>query len=312
MINKKQKMAVNINTVYQTVLLILNKEQRGYITPDEFNKTATQVQLDIFNSYFQTENQQLRAPYSDSEYSDRVKNVQEKISVFQTSGTCNYVGPYFTLPSTTNPSISDTFSTVAGVVTYTLATITSSDIASSLIKVFFDGVEQPDTQWSISNETITLAVVPSGVFTVTVSSYASDFYKLGTVIYKDEKEVQYVQPSELLELNLSPIAKPTEYFPVYKYKDFKISVFPTTIKSDISCTYLKKPKNPVWNFTASQATNFQYVYNSATSVNFELHPTEQNSLVQKILLYSGVIINDPTIIQVASQQVQQENINEKS
>ena len=305
-------MAVNINTVYQTVLLILNKEQRGYITPDEFNKTATQVQLDIFNSYFQTENQQLRAPYSDSEYSDRVKNVQEKISVFQTSGTCNYVGPYFTLPSTTNPSISDTFSTVAGVVTYTLATITSSDIASSLIKVFFNGVEQPDTQWSISNETITLAVVPSGVFTVTVSSYASDFYKLGTVIYKDEKEVQYVQPSELLELNLSPIAKPTEYFPVYKYKDFKISVFPTTIKSDISCTYLKKPKNPVWNFTASQATNFQYVYNSATSVNFELHPTEQNSLVQKILLYSGVIINDPTIIQVASQQVQQENINEKS
>ena len=305
-------MAVNINTVYQTVLLILNKEQRGYITPDEFNKTATQVQLDIFNSYFQTENQQLRAPYSDSEYSDRVKNVQEKISVFQTSGTCGYVGPYFTLPSTTNPSISDTFSTVAGVVTYTLATITSSDIASSLIKVFFNGVEQPDTQWSISNETITLAVVPSGVFTVTVSSYASDFYKLGTVIYKDEKEVQYVQPSELLELNLSPIAKPTEYFPVYKYKDFKISVFPTTIKSDISCTYLKKPKNPVWNFTASQATNFQYIYNSATSVNFELHPTEQNSLVQKILLYSGVIINDPTIIQVASQQVQQENINEKS
>ena len=305
-------MAVNINTVYQTVLLILNKEQRGYVTPDEFNKTATQVQLDIFNSYFQTENQQLRAPYGDSEYSNRVKNVQEKISVFQTSGVCNYVGPYFTLPSTPNPSISDSFSTVAGVVTYTLATITSSDIASSLIKVFFNGVEQPDTQWSISNETITLAVVPSGVFTVTVSSYASDFYKLGTVIYKDEKEVQYVQPSELLQLNLSPISKPSEYFPVYKYKDFKISVFPTTIKSDISCTYLRKPKNPVWNFTASQATNFQYIYNAATSVDFELHPTEQNSLVQKILLYSGVIINDPTIIQVASQQVQEENINEKS
>jgi len=68
----------------------------------------------------------------------------------------------------------------------------------------------------------------------------------------------------------------------------------------------------VWNFTASQSTNYQYIYNSATSVNFELHPTEQTSLVQKILLYSGVIINDPTIIQVASQQVQQDNVNEKS
>ena len=38
-------MAVNIDTVYKTVLLILNKENRGYMTPDEFNRTATQVQL---------------------------------------------------------------------------------------------------------------------------------------------------------------------------------------------------------------------------------------------------------------------------
>ena len=31
-------MAINVNTVYTTVLTILNKEQRGYLTPDEFNK----------------------------------------------------------------------------------------------------------------------------------------------------------------------------------------------------------------------------------------------------------------------------------
>ena len=30
-------MAINANTVYTTVLSILNKEQRGYLTPDEFN-----------------------------------------------------------------------------------------------------------------------------------------------------------------------------------------------------------------------------------------------------------------------------------
>ena len=41
-------MAINVNTVYQTVLLILNKEQRGYMTPTEFNSVATQVQLEIF------------------------------------------------------------------------------------------------------------------------------------------------------------------------------------------------------------------------------------------------------------------------
>ena len=50
-------MAVNINTVYTTVLYILNKEQRGYITPAEFNSLATQVQEEIFESYFPDGNQ---------------------------------------------------------------------------------------------------------------------------------------------------------------------------------------------------------------------------------------------------------------
>ena len=44
-------MAINVNQVYKTVLSILNKEQRGYITPDEFNKLATQVQLEMFENY---------------------------------------------------------------------------------------------------------------------------------------------------------------------------------------------------------------------------------------------------------------------
>ena len=43
-------MAVNVDTVYKTVLYILNKEQRGYMTPDEFNKVGQQVQLEIFDN----------------------------------------------------------------------------------------------------------------------------------------------------------------------------------------------------------------------------------------------------------------------
>jgi hypothetical protein len=52
-------MAINVNTVYQTVLLILNKEQRGYMTPVEYNRIATQSQLDIFDQYFDDLNQHL-------------------------------------------------------------------------------------------------------------------------------------------------------------------------------------------------------------------------------------------------------------
>ena len=45
-------MAISIDTVYQKVLAIANKEQRGYITPQEFNLFADHAQKDIFRQYF--------------------------------------------------------------------------------------------------------------------------------------------------------------------------------------------------------------------------------------------------------------------
>ena len=39
---------MNINDVYKTVQAILNKEQRGYVSPFDFNKFAEQAQLEIF------------------------------------------------------------------------------------------------------------------------------------------------------------------------------------------------------------------------------------------------------------------------
>ena len=57
---------VNVNTVYQTVLLILNQQQRGYMTPDEFNKAAIQAQLTIFEGYASDLNQQYRVSQNDT------------------------------------------------------------------------------------------------------------------------------------------------------------------------------------------------------------------------------------------------------
>ena len=53
---QKNKMAILIDTVYQRVLAIANKEQRGYVTPQEFNLMANQVQMSIFESYFYDKN----------------------------------------------------------------------------------------------------------------------------------------------------------------------------------------------------------------------------------------------------------------
>tara|TARA_R110000850_G_C9804708_1_gene450785 strand:- start:43 stop:804 length:762 start_codon:yes stop_codon:yes gene_type:complete len=96
-------MAINVNTVYTTVLSILNKEQRGYMTPAEFNTVGTQVQLQIFEKYFEDLNQQLRVPQTDVNYGDRVDNVDEKIAIFKTFGNAVYpsgkIAGAFSLPA---------------------------------------------------------------------------------------------------------------------------------------------------------------------------------------------------------------------
>tara|TARA_R100001594_G_scaffold93466_1_gene127755 strand:+ start:1751 stop:2485 length:735 start_codon:yes stop_codon:yes gene_type:complete len=76
-------MAVNVDTVYQKVLAIANKEQRGYITPQEYNLLANQAQLEIFEQYFYDLNQFMRMPGNDTKYADQVSILQEKINIFE-------------------------------------------------------------------------------------------------------------------------------------------------------------------------------------------------------------------------------------
>ena len=48
-----------INSVRNTVLSILNKNNYGYISPSDFNLFAKQAQLDIFEDYFYQYNNQI-------------------------------------------------------------------------------------------------------------------------------------------------------------------------------------------------------------------------------------------------------------
>ena len=52
-------MAVNIDTVYQRVLAIANKEQRRYITPQEFNLLAYDIDSDDGDIVFEIISQPL-------------------------------------------------------------------------------------------------------------------------------------------------------------------------------------------------------------------------------------------------------------
>ena len=243
-------MAVSVNTVYQTVLYILNKEQRGYIPPAEFNSIGTQVQLEIFEKYFDDLNQQLRVPQTDMAYADRVENIDEKISIFKTFGNATYdstsvpTQPFFTLPTT--------------------------DIYGNSVS----------------------------------------FYRLGEVVYNDVVTVQRLQRSDFYSIQKSKMTKASETFPAYLYENDKLFIEPSTIISKIAVDYLRKPNDISWAFTVGGLG--QYIYDSSTSVQFELHESEQTEIILKILQYSGIIIRDPQIVQAATQQIMKEEVNQKT
>ena len=68
-----------INSVRNTVLAILNKNNYGYISPGDFNLYAKQAQLDIFDDYFYQYNQlinQENARLSGTGYADVAKGYE--------------------------------------------------------------------------------------------------------------------------------------------------------------------------------------------------------------------------------------------
>ncbi len=90
---------VNIDTVYQRVLALANKEQRGYITPQEFNLFANQAQMDIFEQYFYDRAQFGRVPGNKTMYADPIDILEEKIEIFHKAEPLTNVNGVFVLPT---------------------------------------------------------------------------------------------------------------------------------------------------------------------------------------------------------------------
>ena len=231
---------VNIDTVYQKVLALANKEQRGYITPQEFNLLADKAQMEIFEEYFYDEDKARRMPSNDTIYSDKSNMVQEKIDYFEKH---------------------------------------------------FEPVDMSNGSG--------IGMVPEN-------------YKLGELFYKpsssDDKyyKIDKIHQNKLAYILSSHILKPSTTRPIYtKYpivkddnigRERRIQVYPQTIINNVFCNYIVRPKAPNWGYVIVKS---KPLYNYRTSSDFELHGSEEENLVNRIIQLSGVIIEDPEIQQAA-------------
>lgn len=83
-----------INSVRNTVLAILNKNNYGYISPNDFNLYAKQAQLDLFEDLFYEYNYQLikeNARQSGTGYANISKGILETIDLFSVTAPLTHV-----------------------------------------------------------------------------------------------------------------------------------------------------------------------------------------------------------------------------
>tara|TARA_Y100001963_G_C6664976_1_gene392284 strand:- start:161 stop:886 length:726 start_codon:yes stop_codon:yes gene_type:complete len=229
-------MAISVDTVYQRVLALANKEQRGYITPQEFNLLANQAQMTIFESYFYN------------------KNMRERLE------------PLY------NPETDET------------------NISELISRKLFPFKES-------------LPVTSGHTFpaTTTVSSVAYEIFQYGRVFYGD-KVCQKVTINEAEKLK-SSTRHMVDADPIFTDnrvtgRDIVVYAGSTSEKtSNVTVETFRVPKTVDWGYVV---VNEQALYNSNTSVDFELHKSEEDSLVFKILELGGIIINKPDLMQVAA------------
>lgn len=92
-----------IDSVRNTVLSVINKNNYGYISPADFNQFAKQAQLDIFEQYFQKYNNQINkenARMSGTGLAEITKQYEEVISTFSESAQLVQVaGNTYALPA---------------------------------------------------------------------------------------------------------------------------------------------------------------------------------------------------------------------
>lgn len=91
-----------INLIYEILKVILNKEQRGNVTPAEFNYLAKQVQETIFRGYFTDlsrdtlrDNRGVGA----AGFASFVHNQRQRIDRFAKTATLSFDTPNFDLPN---------------------------------------------------------------------------------------------------------------------------------------------------------------------------------------------------------------------
>ena len=253
---------ISIDTAYQRVLALANKEQRGYITPQEFNLHANQAQLDIFEQYFydlaamtalnkRSETQQ--SPGANVEmapdFGDTVNILREKISIYQGTDvalTYNATNGAFFMPA-----LSSTI--------YRTGRMYYSGTGGSRIplkRIEYYALPELQEMYTARTNSRWHSVDPP------------DYY--------------YTENTD-------------GTFSLYR-EDSGQTPLTSGLKIEVVA---EVPRAVKWGYVV---VNEKALYDATNSIDFNLHRSEETNLVIKILELAGITINKPGLVQIAANE----------
>jgi len=333
-------MAINVNTVYTTVLSILNKEQRGYLTPYEFNQLATQVQLEIFEKFFEDYNQYTRMPKTDVEFASRMDHIHEEFQVFEKSDNASNV------PTTNvynqpldlhrfgsvnyNKGLGSPELEIVSARDYTqqtLSPITKPSLSFPIAKYKEDKITvfPAASTFAASDVTFNYIRKPNDVrWGYTIGS-------LGQYIYDPTKASSLLASKDLISSVTTPGTGGVDGSYIYEPAissgggtDGKITI--TILGGNVTAAVVSA-SDVGYGYSVGDTITFSgggltqalvitlqasdLLQGTMYSTNFEISDSQQTDVILQILQYTGIVIRDPQIVQAASQELAQQEANDK-
>jgi hypothetical protein len=315
-----------INSVRNTVIAILNKNNYGYISPSDFNLYAQQAQLELFMSYFPNYNTVINkenARASGTDYADFGKSYAEQLEEFivtnslTNTSVTNTLSNVYYLPSVTTTGDEDYFinkvlcyskilasgvntSVVAFQLVDTTANFTLAGV--SVGDIIVNTSVSPTTTATITAVTATILTLSVDIFLVTPNNYT-------IMDVSVQNEAEKVTAGKITLLGMSPLTAPSIQYPAYTQTSDTIIVYPSNINLplQIQATYFRYPKNPKWTYISLANGEPVFDQSQPDYQDFEVGMQNETSLVVKILQYCGISIRETLVAQFGKQEEMENN-----
>jgi len=309
-----------INSVRNTVLAVLNKNNYGYLSPQDFNLYCLQAQMDMFEDYFYQYNNWINRENnrtSGTGYADIVKGLEEVIDTFSVispllnQSTNQLNKSLYTLPTTTlNGSdyyllnkiliyqklkTTGTSTAVVGnnqLIDTNATFVTNGVVAGDIVGYVVGGIPFNAVVEVVTSQTrLELEATNLTATGISYSIFSSS----------DIKEAEKVTQSKITLLDNSLLTKPTLTYPAYTQDALAAKIYPISIyeQGQVVCQYIRYPFTPNWTYLETSGNDPIFNASDPLYQSFELPLSDQPILIAKILKYAGVEIREGDVVEFA-------------